>query len=686
MLLNLFTLVVIIINLLYIHSFWLSLIFGIYYIVSLGYKLTKNWHLNFIHKVLLGSGIILAILSSVGAITLYIYELNILSISIILMALSVSIFFIYQSQFNISTISFEQPLPKSILQVLLAIIYFILTLLNLRLLFEAKTFEAIHSPWEVIPTTFLIIYAISSIVLFIILLSKPTSSCPNWVKVILISLQSFLTINIALIIYPLGFGFDTHIHQATENIIWQQGYIVPKTIYYAGYYALVIILSHLFQIIPAWIDKLLIPLILGVYLIPCLYITLKKIFNAQINTALSISVLFLALPFTIFTTNTPQALANLVLLLTISTGLMYVTQPNKQNLSILLLLGLTGFLIHPLAGIPGVIFIIILYLINQNIKPILLLSTTIILSIIIPLAFIMTQNGSWIATPTLDLITHNIPSPIWVNKFNPILDFAYLYKLNIIWVIIAAAILTFLRNRNNKIILTCFTSFLIVFLNGVFLNAIQFPSIIDYEQSAYSDRVLHLSLYFLLPVLAYPLIKYYQKVLASPNQLIKIFTIILMTIVITSSLYVSYPTQDSHWNEYGINLSLNDILAVRSIASQTQNDYIVLSNQIIGAAAIREFGFKKYYTLSSGEAVFYYPVPTSSPLYKLYLDYVTHNNSLNSVSQAMELTQVNEVYLVLNRYWWSFPVIVKKAMNQSQKFWTIDNGEIYIFKYVKKTE
>jgi len=51
--------------------------------------------------------------------------------------------------------------------------------------------------------------------------------------------------------------------------------------------------------------------------------------------------------------------------------------------------------------------------------------------------------------------------------------------------------------------------------------------------------------------------------------------------------------------------------------------------------------------------------------------------------QAADLTGVNVVYFVLNKYWTDFDKIVEQAKIEAVSYQNINNGEIYIFKYLK---
>jgi hypothetical protein len=120
---------------------------------------------------------------------------------------------------------------------------------------------------------------------------------------------------------------------------------------------------------------------------------------------------------------------------------------------------------------------------------------------------------------------------------------------------------------------------------------------------------------------------------------------------------------------------------VNFINADANQDFIVLANQQVGAAAVKQFGFKKYY---GRDQLFYYPIPTSSPLYQSYLDMVYKKPSRETMNAAMSLAGVKDGYFVLNKYWWGFKKILDEAKLSADNYQEIDNGEVFVFKYERK--
>ena len=223
-------------------------------------------------------------------------------------------------------------------------------------------------------------------------------------------------------------------------------------------------------------------------------------------------------------------------------------------------------------------------------------------------------------------------------------------------------------------------------LSYILTKRLSFAFLIDYERSDYSNRMLITATFFLLPFIIFTIYKFLYR-LRDQNTFIKSAFSVFAILLITVSLYASYPRLDSYHNSHGYAVSQNDVDAVRWIEETAENNYIVLANQQVSAAALREFGFKKYYTSKSAisspqSQIFYYPIPTGGQLYQYYLDMVYEKPTRATMLSAMDLTGVNEAYFVLNKYWWASPKIVNEAKLEAGSWQEIDNGEIYIFKYI----
>jgi hypothetical protein len=152
--------------------------------------------------------------------------------------------------------------------------------------------------------------------------------------------------------------------------------------------------------------------------------------------------------------------------------------------------------------------------------------------------------------------------------------------------------------------------------------------------------------------------------------------------MLSTSLYLSYPRFDKYHNSRGYSTGINDLKAVEYIEKNSKNDYIVLANQQVSAAALKNFGFSRYLKNKNNEEIYFYPIPTGGELYRYYLEMVYEKPTKENMLKAMEFSKVSEAYFVLNKYWWAFPKILEEAKIEADQFTDI-NEEVYIFKYLK---
>jgi len=184
------------------------------------------------------------------------------------------------------------------------------------------------------------------------------------------------------------------------------------------------------------------------------------------------------------------------------------------------------------------------------------------------------------------------------------------------------------------------------------------------------------------------LVKFIEKILQQ-ERAVKYLFFCFLVFLLSCSLYFSYPRYDDYYNSRSFSTSQADVDAVNWINQDAGNtDFIVLANQQVSAAALREFGFQKYYKIPSpyqgeGESeVFYYPIPTGEKLYQYYLNMVDKNADKKTALQAADLVGADTVYFVINNYWFGFEKILAEARLGADKTQSIDNGKIFVFKYI----
>ena len=208
---------------------------------------------------------------------------------------------------------------------------------------------------------------------------------------------------------------------------------------------------------------------------------------------------------------------------------------------------------------------------------------------------------------------------------------------------------------------------------------ISFNMQINYEKNIYSDRIIFMLIIILLPILLSTFYFWFNKIIKKKkNYKEKIFFTILTTIIITTSIYFSYPVYNKYKNSKSFNVTTTDIKTVQLIEKDSnQEPYIVLSNQMIGAAAIKEYGFSHYYNDN-----FYYSMPLGTDnIYQNYLNMIEINATKEEAVKAMNNAEVDKLYFVVNNYWHSAKTALKQAYKTSDGNIIVDNGVNTIFIY-----
>ncbi|PIP18050.1 MAG: hypothetical protein COX43_00840, partial [Parcubacteria group bacterium CG23_combo_of_CG06-09_8_20_14_all_35_9] len=725
-----FVSIILIVNLYIWQNTIIGFVFGLFFLLSqgaiLGHLLFPQNSLFF--KIFYGLFFLLSGIALIGALIYYFYCLNLFVIALIIILIPIFLSIIVGVIHELPLSPSSQKTPNLIVKkrgvlkfsfspelVILILAFLFLITVCFSILFSSQTMEAIASPWQVIPTSFFIIYFFVSLALIGITFYSPQDYQNQGLILFLISLYVLLSVSVALIIYQLGYGFDLFIHQATEKVIAERGFIAPKPFYYLGQYSLVVFFSKLFAVPVKWPDKLIVPIFTSLWLPFTIYWGLSQNLLKEKKYALLSPLIFLILPFSVFIVTTPQNLANFYSLIIIFSSLpllvsetkSFRTQINAERnnnaeprgiwpLSYLIFLSLVTLAIHPLAGIPVFIFLVLLILLkiktlSQILKKIIFWEVITLFSIIIPLVFIIfssissqfhiTLNTNFGRNFFYSLNIFTLRGGYW-NYFRSLYDLIYLYgfNTNLLFLILSLIGIIILSLKNKiRLFKVYILTFLILIINYILLKGfISFSSLIEYERYAFIGRILEIGLYFLTPFFLYAFY-IFSKRLWGLSSIFKFAFMVCLSLALTASLYLSYPRNDRFEAGHNFNVSSSDIKAVHSIENDAAGDYIVLANQSVSAAAIREFGFKKYY----GEH-FYYPIPTGGVLYSFYLKMTEgkpeKEKMRNITQEVMDLVPVKTVYFVINEYWHNSSKIIQEAKKTTNIWTSIDDGRVFVFK------
>ena len=320
----------------------------------------------------------------------------------------------------------------------------------------------------------------------------------------------------------------------------------------------------------------------------------------------------------------------------------------------------------------------------------------VISSIVLPLTFIINSSLSnsfkILIYPGLQQVAVNVKNYFvtnflyFDNNFRLLFDIIYIISNNLTFFIIIISAIGYVLGKKylpkNWVYLL---TFIILYLNYfILINFIQFAFLPSYERSNYTDRLFEISLYFLLPFLLYIAFIVMKKVMYSGIYL-KIMLLTFISAMVTISLYASYPRDDNYHVDRGYNVTLHDIDAVNLIHERAKDDYIVLASPVTAAAAIRQYGFLRYYPQADNAKIqhFYYSIPTGGPLHQYFTQMVSDNTSREIMEKAMDFLQVPQAYFVINKYWWQSEIIIEKAKKDANKWFEINNGQVYVFEYDK---
>lgn len=572
---------------------------------------------------------------------------------------------------------FERTEPRG--NIVLVFAYIILAIIAASLLFIGQTTDATQSPWQTVSKIFLPLYFFASLILLTYVLHARRTKLP----LTLIVIQAALTTSVAAIVYVVGYGFDPFIHQATERLINQTGQINPTPLYYLGQYSLVVFLHKLTLVDIGIIDRWLVPLTTAC-LLP---LTTFFVFSHWLKQryALTLSLVILTIPLTSFIMTAPQNLANVFFIVTVLLSLLYF----RGGLSVLMLylLALATLAIHPLAGIPLFIFVALLHLFKTMYESYrqyvsLFFLVAIIFSFALPLAFIVSGSAVSLQTPAVSLADL---SPLRLaNHFDAPLDLAYLIHWNGWWlagliIIIGLAYLAkhkLLVNNAPYLIIA-----LVIFINYLFVRyLLVFPNLGSLDQADFVSRIGTLAGYVLLPIF---LIGFHWLIinLWDRDGFTRLAVLFGISGLLVVSLYFAYPRVNQYEPAKFFSVSAADVKAVGLIEQNAAPQHVVLANQMVGAAAIGQFGFKNYY-----QNEFYYSMPMGSPrqLYELFLAMTYEGAKRETMDQAMAYANVDEAYFVLDGYWRDFDNIAAQATASADEVFTVDNGKVLVFRYEKK--
>lgn len=569
---------------------------------------------------------------------------------------------------------------------LLALAAIGLDVIGAALLVRSATVEAIRSPWEVVPGLFFVCFGVASLALVAL-----ASLGARRLTVMVCLLHATIAISVATIVYPLGYGFDGFIHARTEQMIVEDGVVLPKTPYYTGQYALIAYTAHLTHLPANAIDRLLGPLAFIGFPILAFWVALAA---RKKNEPLPLLALLfpLLLPFGAFVTTTPLGLA---LSAAIATLAALTSLPGNRRALFVAFLGAgAAACIHPMVGIPLFGAVLLLLPARRGARPLVGLGASVCgLAVIVagvPAAFavnaLLGSNVQVGFSPAIDIrglqeaLTLALPR-LWLSG-GAWLDTLTYWSVAALLLPVAGTIACIALRSSlwqrfaiRSLVLSAglVASFLILgmmrFSLGGDTGSAAFP---------FRARMLELAGLFLFPTA----VAGWSALLARVRPYPHLGTAIGLGVAVamTATLAVSYPRADRLETSKGYNVSAATFHAIDAILERAPEHYIVLGNQTLAAAAIERAGFPRYY-----RGNFYVSHASAAPDLETFFLQMNHTPSQAVAEQAMQFAGVDTLYFVVHDYWKNSRLISEQAQKAADDAFSIDGGKVRVFLFKKQS-
>ncbi|PWB38319.1 MAG: hypothetical protein C3F02_04920 [Parcubacteria group bacterium] len=571
-------------------------------------------------------------------------------------------------------------------QLIWPLLFLISDLLILILLFRQASTGVIRSPWELLSDKFWALFIVSNFCLAVTFVSRKSSK-----NLWLIIFHFFILASLAVILYPLGYGYDSFIHLAGLRTISETGTIEPRLFLYMGQYGLTLFAHSLTQLPLELTNKLLLPTLFALLWPSGLFSGLKYGFNWPFKSSY-LSVLWsLFIGFSFFIMTTPQGLA--FLLVAFYFFILPLVNKKEVSLYLLWLIAVMAMVIHPLGGI-SLIFFSLIKTISRLPRYRRLRSALICLAIILacaslPIFFYAYEVQSGVPASRIFNIhfwpIFDIPDFYWWQTFSFPADLIHNVGQNQIWLYASAVIsgLILILVNNKQIFFKRLLTFLVILIFNYLLAKIllAFSLNIGYQKDDYLQRIIYMVGLACLPIFLTTFYFASRHALTENSVWPKVWLVLITTLVVSVSTYFSYPVYDKYQNDKSFNVTATDIKTVETIKDLAGEDpYIVLANQMVGAAAIAKYDFARYYNGN-----FYYSVPLGTDnIYQNYLTMIEKNASRAEALRAMDKAGVNKLYFVVNNYWHSAKQAITQASQTADEKILIDNGVNTVFVYNRR--
>jgi hypothetical protein len=543
---------------------------------------------------------------------------------------------------------------------------------------RVATTASIRTPWPLLPHGTLAAIAVAWICIPLSIWLART----RWLSGIHAALALFATTSIVPIIYRIGFGFDGFLHLAGERQILNTGTLNPKPMYYIGQYVFTTWISRTMDLPIEHVDRWLVPVSAAIILA----LTATLLAREQKKTSLLVLAL---IPLSPFIATTPQSFAYIL-----GIGAIFLSLNSEESVAwpAPLLLAAWSIATHPLAGAPLFLVTLGLLMVRQDgvrwrriTRDVFAGLMVIGAGLAVPaMFFLLSRTGS---TPIQWNLSSIFSASPWLSFFASLQP--WIGNHYVVWPAFATLLdqsipffgligwiwgLTILPKTQRAPFAVLGASGVALFLSGLILKtAGDFAFLIDYERGNYAERLFVLG-GFCLVIAALPAIAHiFERARKQPSFFS--FAILAAFAFITSAqAYNALPRNDALVVGHGWSASQTDVDAAKKINQDAGSQpYTVLADQSVSAAAVSEFGFKRY----NGD-IFFYPIPTGGKLYDVFLRMTYHEPSRDTAHEAAQLGNSKLVYVVLNDYWWNADAVGQSLESIADDHWSIgpDTGAI----------
>lgn len=214
------------------------------------------------------------------------------------------------------------------------------------------------------------------------------------------------------------------------------------------------------------------------------------------------------------------------------------------------------------------------------------------------------------------------------------------------------------------------------------LGLFRFPEAGDVGAAVFPfrARLLELAAVFLLPAVSIGLVAAYEKLARLPAgqagaPLARLTASGVLAATLVAAVYISYPRLDRIEPSKGYAVSASTVAAVQWIARACHGPYVVLGNQTVAAAAIRELGFVSFPGIP-----FAYANESGAPELNAFFLKMNNAPTRATAVEAMDANGVNELFFVVNDFWKNSSRIAEAATREADDVIEVDES-VTIFVY-----